>query len=104
MAYKTYKAKEMQDIKSIEDKYGLVLFRMGLTHLVDVGFRHFDDETVAEAIEQIMAIEEENKTSGKISIMTPKYQCDVVRCAAEIAIFSPWTVFAYIKKYVTIAE
>jgi len=28
---------QMKDIQNIENKYGLVPFRMGLTHLVDVG-------------------------------------------------------------------
>jgi len=31
-----------QEIRAIENKYGLALFRMGLTHLVDVGIRHLE--------------------------------------------------------------
>ena len=30
----------MNAIAGLENKYGSVLFRMGLTHLVDVGVRH----------------------------------------------------------------
>ncbi len=43
---------DLNAIKSIEDKYGLILFRMGLTHLVDIGVRNFDEEAVQESIEE----------------------------------------------------
>ena len=34
--------------------------------------------------------------------MTPQFQCEILRCAAELAQFSPWTLFGYIKKYVVV--
>ncbi len=43
------------DIEKIEKKYGHVLFRMGLTHLVDVGARNLTEEKIDEAIKQIKA-------------------------------------------------
>lgn len=95
---------EMKEIRNIENKYGLVLFRMGLSHLVDVGHRNLTDENVRESVEQIMAQGEEDKANGKISVMTPEFQCEIVRCAAELARFSIWTLLAYIKKYVNVSN
>jgi len=34
---------KMEEIRALEDKYSLMIFRMALTHLVDVGFRTFFD-------------------------------------------------------------
>ena len=41
---------DIQSIKNIENKYGLMLFRMGLSHLVDVGHRNLTDENVEDSI------------------------------------------------------
>jgi hypothetical protein len=75
---------------------------MGLTHLVDVGHSNLGDEAVEDCINEIMAQGEADKVSGKISVMTPEFQCALLRCAAELAKFSPWTLFAYIKKHMAI--
>lgn len=94
----------MKEIRNIENKYGLVLFRMGLSHLFDIGHRNLDDENVRESVEQIMAQCEKDTANGKISVMTPEFQCEIVRCAAELARFSIWTLFAYIKKHVEVSN
>ena len=98
----TEKAKDMKAIRDLEDKYGLMTFRMGLSHLVDVGHRNLTDENVEESIREIMAQGEEDRANGKKPVMTPEFLCEVLRCAAELARFSIWTLFAYIKKYVHI--
>ncbi len=95
---------KMQEIYTIENKYGLVLFRMGLTHLADVGIRHLDYVNVNEAIKQITANEEADKANGIVNIMTAEFQCKIVRCAAELAKFSVWELFAYIKNHVAISD
>ena len=92
----------MKAITGIENKYGSVLFRMGLTHLVDVGHRNLSDEDVVECEKLIIAQGEVDKASGKITVMTPEFQCEIVRCAAELARFSPWTLVTYIKKCLVI--
>ena len=93
---------DIQAIRDIEDSYGLVLFRMGLTHLVDAGHRNLGDDEVEEGVRQIMAQGEEDKANGTVSVMTPEYLCAVLRCAAELARFSVWTLFAYIKEHVVV--
>ena len=96
------KMEDIQSIRNIENKYGLVLFRMALTHLVDTGHRNFGEAEVEESIAQIMSQGEKDKDNGKIPIMTPEFKCEVLRCAAELAKFSPWTLFAYIKEHVVV--
>jgi len=95
---------EIKAINALENKYGLVLFRMALTHLVDVGVRNLTSENVEESVQQIMAKGEEGKADGVISVMTPEFQCDIIRCAAELARFSIWDLFYYIKKHVTVSN
>jgi hypothetical protein len=92
-----------QEIYAIENKYGLALFRMGLSHLVDVGIRHLTDENVNEAIKQINTNDKADKVNGVVSIMTAEFQCEIVRCAAELATFSIWELFSYIKSHVVIS-
>ena len=96
------KKEDIKAINALENKYSLVLFRMGLSHLVDAGHRNLGDEEVAEGISQIMAQGQKDKADGKIPIMTPEFQCEILRCAAELAKFSIWTLFAYIKEYVVV--
>jgi hypothetical protein len=95
---------KMKEIAGLENKYGSVLFRMGLTHLVDVGVRHLTDDNVEASIRQIIAEGEINKATGVVTIMTPEFQCEIVRCASELAKFSIWELFAYIKKHVPISN
>ena len=92
----------MQAITNIDNKYGSILFRMGLVQLFDVGHRNFDDDDVEETIMQIMTQGEIDKANGKKSIMSPEFQCEIVRCAAELSRFSPWTLFTYVKKHLVI--
>jgi len=93
-----------QELRAVENKYGIVLFRMGLTHLADVGIRHLTDEYVSEAIRQINANEEKDKANGVVNVMTAEFQCEIIRCAASLAKFSVWELFAYIKNHVAITE
>lgn len=91
-------------IEKIENKYGHVLFRMGLTHLVDVGARNLTDEKINETIQQIKAENDEIKAKGGCSIMTVNFQIKIVRCAAELAKCDIWELFNYIKKQLIISE
>ena len=88
---------KMEEIRNIENKYGSVLFGMGLTHLVDVGHRTLDVPYVEESIKQIMA--ESNEDDEDDSFMSPEFKCEIIRCAAELTRFSPWTLFAFIKEH-----
>ena len=93
---------QLNEIRALEDKYGFIPFRMGLTHLVDVGINNLTDEAVEKGIEQIMAQGEADKANGKRFMMTPNCQCVILRCSAELAKYSPWTLFRYIKENISI--
>ena len=92
----------MDEIRNIANKYGPVLFGMGLTHLVDVGHRHLTDIFVEETIEKIIAESEVDAANGVTPVMSPGFQCEILRCAADLARFSPWTLFAYIKRHMEV--
>lgn len=95
---------DLKAIRALEDKYGLMLFRMALTHLVDVGVRYFSDGDIEQDISQIMAQGEADKTNGVHPVITPEFKCDIVRCAADFSKFSIWTLFEYIKKHVEVGR
>ena len=91
-----------QEINAIENKYGVALFRMGLTHLADVGVRHLTDENVEENIKRIMANGEADKANGVVTVMTAEFQCEILRCASELAKFNIWELLTYVKEHVAI--
>jgi hypothetical protein len=91
-------------IQAIENKYGLPLFGMSLTHLIDVGVRHLSDDNIAAAIAQIEQESAVEPEPGKIQVMTPAFQCAIVRCAGELATFPIWDLLAYVKHHVHIGE
>lgn len=93
---------KMKEIRNLENKYGLLIFRVGLTHLVDVGHRNLDDKSLKERLKQILEEGEWDKVNGVKPIMAPEFKCEILRCAAELAKFSIWTLFAYIKKHVVV--
>jgi len=89
----------MKKLTAIENKYGLMLFRMGLTYLVDVGSRNLTDNNIEESIKQIIAKDNEDKENGVIIVMSAEFQCEIIRCVTELSKFSIWTLFKYIKKH-----
>ena len=90
---------KMSEIRALEDKYGLMPFRVGLTHLVDVGISNLDDDSVEEGIKQILAQGELDKANGVRAFISPKFKCAVLRCSGELAKFSVMILLAYIKAH-----
>jgi len=97
-------ADNLNAIKNLENKYGLALFRMALTYLVDVGIQHLTDDAVAESIKQITAKDAEIKANGVHSAMGLDFQIGIISCAAELAKFQIMDLFLYIKKHVHISN
>jgi hypothetical protein len=92
----------LRDIRALEDKYGLALIRMSLSHLMDVGIKHLTDLDIEETEKFIQAYDVMERTNGVLPVMSVDFQCQIIRCAAELAQFSPLTLFMYIKKYIVI--
>ena len=93
---------KLKEIQALENKYGLIVFRAGLTHLFDMGFSNFDEESVEEGFNLIQEEEEADKANGTRSLITPEFKREILRCTVELKQFSIWTLFAYIKKYVVV--
>ena len=93
---------KLKEIQTLENKYGLIVFRTALGHVVDVGISNFSEDGIEEGVKQILEQGEADKADGKITIMSPEFQCEILRCSAELAGFSIWTLFAYIKKHVVV--
>ena len=83
---------KMKEIRNIKNNYGNMLFGMSLIQLMDVGHSNITDDYITQSITQIMA-------QGKTSILSPEFQCEIIRCAGELARYSPWTLFKYIKEH-----
>lgn len=93
---------KMAEIRAIEDRYGVAMFGMSLTHLIDTGVQNFTDENVASWLKQIEEQGKENDKNGVTSVLTPSFQIALINCAAEIAKFSIWEIVTYISNYIKI--
>ena len=94
---------KISEIKAIEDRYGLTLFWMSFIHLFETGRNNMSDESIVRTtLNEINKNGEEDRKNGVIRIMTADFECHIIHCAAELARFSPMTLFAYIKKHLVI--
>lgn len=71
-----------------------VMFRMAISHLIDVGIRHLTEENILETCKGI-----ENRDDGK-AFMTNGYMCDLVRMSGEIAKVPHTDLLVYIQREV----
>ena len=71
-----------------------VMFRMAISHLMDVGIRHLTNEKVEHTCAEIM------KQDDSHSFASNEFLCEIVRTAAEIAKIEHTLVLAYIAKNV----
>ena len=89
----TFKTIE-QNINSIRRDYGEMIFRMAISHLMDVGMRNLTPELVNEAKDEIM-----KKDDSKMFV-TNEALCDVVECAGELAKINAIDLLVYISRNV----
>lgn len=89
----TFKTIE-QNINSIRRNYGEIIFRMAISHLMDVGMRHLAPELVNEAKDEIM------KKDDSRMLVTNELLCDVVECAGELAKIDATYLLVYIGRNV----
>ena len=89
----TFKTIE-QNINSIRKNYGGIIFRMAISHLMDVGMRHLTPELVNEAKDEIM------KQDDSRMLVTNRLLCDVVECAGELAKIDATYLLVYIGRNV----
>lgn len=89
----TFKTIE-QNINSIRRNYGEIIFRMAISHLMDVGMRNLTPELVNEAKDEIM-----KKDDSKMFV-TNELLCDVIECAGELAKIDEIYLLVYIGRNV----
>ena len=71
-----------------------IIFRMAISHLMDVGIRHLNEENIEKTCEEI------NKEDDSKRFMTNVYMCELVRMAGEIAKIDHIHLLVYIGKEV----
>lgn len=89
----TFKTVE-KNISNIRRDYGEMIFRMAISHLMDVGMRNLTPELVNEAKDEIM-----KKDDSKMFV-TNELLCDVVECAGELAKIDAVNLLVYIGRNV----
>lgn len=75
-------------------RYDEMMFRMAISHLMDVGIRHLDEENIKRTCEEIQ------KEDDSKSFMTNNYMCDLVRMAGELAKIDHIHLLVYIQREV----
>lgn len=89
----TFKAIE-RNINTLRKDYGEMIFRMSISHLMDVGMRNLTPELVNEAKDEIM------KQDDSKMFVTNEALCDVVECAGELAKINAIDLLVYIGRNV----
>lgn len=76
-------------------KYDECMFRMAISHLMDVGIRHLDEENIERTCKVIQ------KEDDRRSFMTNNYKCDLIRMAGDLAKIEHIHLLVYIQREVT---
>lgn len=87
MAYKESK-KKLDELRRENE----VMFRMAISHLLDVGIRHLTEESIKETCEAIMQ-EDDSK-----AFMTNEYKCALIKMAGELAKIDHIPLLVYISR------
>ena len=79
-----------------------LLFRLGITHLISVGYENLTEEAVERTI---LVIEKEALEEGEdfIPVITPEYKIAILKMAAKIREVPIWTLLKYVSKKVKIS-
>lgn len=89
----TFKTIE-KNINNLRRDYGEMIFRMAISHLMDVGMRNLTPELVNEAKDEIM------KQDDSKMFVTNEVLCNVVECAGELAKINEIDLLVYIGRNV----
>lgn len=84
-----------KEVETIRNKYGEMIFRAAISHLMDVGIRHLTEENVEETCKSIMQ-EDDSR-----SFMTNAFKCDIIRAAYGLSLISHIDLLVYIQREVT---
>lgn len=84
-------AETKKKLEELRNKNGEAMFRMAISHLIDVGIRNLTEENIKATCELLM------KQDDTSSILTNEFQCGLVRLSGEIAKLDHIHVLVYIQ-------
>ncbi len=87
-------AESKKKIDNLRGRHDEPMFRMAISHLMDVGIRHLTEANVKETCEQIM------KEDDSKAFMTNHYRCDLVWLAYDLAQIPHIDLLVYIQREV----
>ena len=79
-----------------------ILFRVGIGHLLSVGYENLTEEAVQRTIE-VIEKEASEMEEEAIPVITPEYQIAILRMASRIREVPLWTLLKYISQKVKIS-
>ena len=79
-----------------------ILFRVGIGHLLSVGYENLTEEVVMRTI-RVIENEASEMDEEAISVITPEYQIAILRMASRIREVPLWTLLKYISRKVKIS-
>ena len=79
-----------------------ILFRVGIGHLLSVGYENLTEEAVMRTI-RVIEKEASEMDEEAIPVITPEYQIAILRMASRIREVPLWTLLKYISKKVKIS-
>lgn len=85
-------SKKMLD--EIRNRNHEVIFRMAISHLMDVGIRHLNEENIKRTCEEIQ------KEDDSKAFMTNNFKCELIRVAGELAKIDHIHLLVYIQREV----
>ena len=83
--------RKLDEIRSYDE----VMFRMAISHLMDVGIRNLDEKNIERTCKAIQ------KEDDSRLFMTNNFKCDLVRMAGELAKIEHIHLLVYIQREVT---
>ena len=87
-------AESKKKLDEIRNRNHEMIFRMAISHLMDVGIRHLDNENIERTCEEIQ------KEDDSKSFMTNDFKCELIRVAGELAKIDHIHLLVYIQREV----
>ena len=79
-----------------------ILFRVGIGHLLSVGYENLTEEAVMRTI-RVIEKEASEMDEEAIPVITPEYQIAILQMASRIREVPLWTLLKYISRKVKIS-
>ena len=79
-----------------------LLFRLGVTHLISVGYENLTEEAVERTI-RVIEKDALDEDEDSIPVITPEYQIAILKMAAKIREVPVWELLKFISRKVKIS-